>query len=233
MNERNNYKALSSVITCGNWLNFENEIKKIEEEGIEYIHVDVMDGIFVPNFMLGTDIVKVFHKRTEIPLDVHLMITEPERKISYFNLRQNDQCSFHLSSTRCPNECITQIRSNGSLVGISLSYTENVNDILPFVDDIDFINVVCVRPGFPGQKIIPGMKERVKEINDLINKTGRNILLEVDGNVDYENAKWMTRYGANIFAIGKTGVYAEGTNFHNNVLMMRKIINNTGEDEYV
>ncbi len=226
MKQRNKYKALSSVITCGDWLNLEKEIKKIEEEQIEYIHVDIMDGIFVPNYMLGTDIIKIFHKRTKTPLDVHLMVIEPEKKITYFDLREGDHCSFHLSSTRKPKDCIDQIHKRGASAGISLSYSEQIQEIIPLITKIDFINVVCVKPGFPGQKILPGMKERIKQINEIIEKTSKKIMLEVDGNVDYENASWMTKEGANIFAIGKTGVYADEAHFHENVIKMREIINN-------
>lgn len=224
VNIMNTTKQLSAVITCGDWLNFENEIRQIDEEKIEYIHVDIMDGLLVPNYMIGTDMVKILHKRTNTPLDIHLMAIEPEEKIAYFELKEHDLFSFHLEKSADRMRCIDLIHDRGAKAGISLSPQLAVEEIIPYLPRLDFINIMCVKPGFPGQKVLHGSKERIREVYELIKRQEHEILIEVDGNVSYEHAAWMSEAGANIFAAGSSSIYHKGDTFHNNVVKMRNII---------
>lgn len=216
-------KEISAVITCGNWLNFEQEIEKIEKNGIEYIHVDVMDGTLVPNYMVGTDMVRHLHRRTRVPLDIHLMAVRPEDKVAYFELRDGDLFSFHLDESEDPVRCIREIHKRGAGAGVSLSPELAVEALAPYLNELDYVNLMCVRPGFPGQKILPGSRERLILLRELLLSSGRRIPIEVDGNVSFQNAEWMSGLGAEIFAAGSSSIYALG-NFSDNVLRMREVI---------
>lgn len=216
-------KAISAVITCGNWLDFEEEVRKIEAAAIEYIHVDVMDGEFVPNYMVGPDLVRQLHRRTRVPLDVHLMAVRSEDKVPYFDLREGDLFSFHLDGSRDRTRCIQAAHDRGARVGISLSPDLRVEALEPYLNVLDFVNVMCVRPGFAGQALLPGSRERLAQVRRLADRTGREIAVEVDGNVSFENAAWMSALGADLFVGGTSSIYAPG-DFQKNVARMREVI---------
>lgn len=216
-------KAISAVITCGNWLNFESEIQRLESNSIEYIHVDVMDGEFVPNYMVGPDLVRQLHHRTKIPLDIHLMAFRPEDKVDYFELRSGDLFSFHLESSRNPEACIRAIHARGGRAGISLSPDLQVEALTPYLPELDFVNLMCVRPGFAGQALLPSSQERLTQVCHLLGGSGRDIQVEVDGNVSFHNATWMSQLGAQIFVAGTSSIYAPG-NFQEHVTKLREVI---------
>ena len=216
-------KAISAVITCGDWLRFENEVAKIEENDIEYIHVDVMDGTLVPNFMLGPDIVRKRHQRTADPLDIHLMAVEPEEKIGYFELRPEDRLSFHLEGTLHPEACIRAIRRGGGQAGISLSPKIAVEAVVPYWEQLDYVNVMCVQPGFAGQPLWPGARERLTQVCRLAAGMNHHVEIEVDGNVSIQNAAWMSELGAELFVAGSSSIYGPGC-FCDNVKRLREAI---------
>lgn len=217
-------KAISAVITCGNWMNFEQEVRNYEKNAIEYIHVDVMDGTFVPNFMVGPDMVRHLHATTNIPLDIHLMAAKPEDKILWFPLREGDLFSFHMETSDDPGRCIRVIHEQGGLAGISLSPDLPVEALVPYMNELDFINVMCVRPGFAGQPILPGSRQRLEGVRRLADSTGRTIYVQVDGNVSFTNCSWMSELGANIFVAGTSSIYHKGGTFDDNVKRMRDVI---------
>ena len=216
-------KAISAVITCGNWLDFEGEIRKIEANSIEYIHVDVMDGEFVPNYMVGPDLVCQLHRRTNVPLDIHPKAFRPEDKIGYFELRPGDLFSFHLESSRDPGRCIRAIRDRGGKAGISLSPDLRLEALEPWLSELDFINLMCVRPGFAGQALLPGSQERLRQLRRLADRDGRELPVEVDGNVSFHNAAWMSLLGADLFVAGTSSIYSPGS-FQEHVTQLREVI---------
>ena len=197
-------KTLAPSILAADLLNLGDEIKKIEKSGAKYVHIDIMDGVFVPNISFGMPIISAVNKCTDLVLDVHLMIVEPDRYFDEFIACGADIITFHteaLNDERTINAC-KYIHAKGKKVGISIKPNTPVSSILPYLDMIDMVLVMTVEPGFGGQSFMPKMIEKIKEIRD-INKT---IDIQVDGGINNDTIKYVNDAGANIFVLG-TGFF--------------------------
>ena len=220
MNNANNFNSLNKKISpsmmCADFLNLEKDIRILESNNIEYLHIDIMDGCFVPNYTLGTDYCKKLREASFIPLDIHLMIAEPERKLEWFGsagssgpvFGQNDYVSIHYESTVHVQRALKKIRSMGGRPMLALNpatpilMTENV------LDDIDAVLIMTVNPGYAGQELIPAAINKIKRLREYLNNSGySHIEIEVDGNVSFENAKLMSEAGANIFVAGSSSLF--------------------------
>ena len=160
-------------------------IKELQESKADWIHVDVMDGVFVPNISFGQKMVKDIRPLTTLPLDVHLMIVNPERYIKEFADRGADYITIHIESTQNVKEALTLIKQCGKKAGISVKPNTPVSEIEPYLDDLDLILIMSVEPGFGGQKFMPIALDKIREAKKLIGN--RNILVEVDGGVGESN----------------------------------------------
>lgn len=177
----------------------DSEIKKVEKCGADWIHVDVMDGHFVPNLTIGAPVVKSIRKSTKLPLDVHLMIENPEKYVNDFISAGSDIITFHLETVKDPIPLIKKIQNSGVKVGVSIKPKTPVNDVMPFVKDLDLVLIMTVEPGFGGQKFMNECAEKIKEIKKLAHE---NLIIEVDGGINDKTAKICTQYGANALVAG-------------------------------
>lgn len=177
----------------------DSEIKKVEKFGADWIHVDVMDGNFVPNLTIGAPVVKSIRKSTKLPLDVHLMIEHPEKYIDDFIVAGSDIITFHLETVNNPLPIIDRIKEKGVKVGISIKPKTPVNEVIPFVKNIDLVLVMTVEPGFGGQKFMDECAQKIKEIKNI---APDNLIIEVDGGINDKTAKICTQYGANALVAG-------------------------------
>ena len=178
------------------------EISKVEKAGAAYIHLDVMDGMFVPNMSFGAPVIASIRKNTSIIFDVHLMITEPQRYIDDFLKAGADIITIHYESCQNPWEVIKYIKSKECKVGLSIkpaTPAEAIYDILP---ELDMLLVMTVEPGFGGQKMMPDMLEKVRKIRSYANKKGIKIDIEVDGGLTADNVGMATAAGANVIVAG-------------------------------
>ena len=178
------------------------EIKKVAEAGADYIHIDVMDGRFVPNITIGPCVVESIRKITDIPFDVHLMIVEPEKYIDAFADAGADIITVHLEATVHLHRLVEYIKSKGKCAGVSINPAtpvESLTEIIPFVD---LILIMSVNPGFGGQKFIPTSIEKIKKLKEIISKYELRPLIEVDGGVNLENAKSLIDAGVDILVAG-------------------------------
>ncbi len=201
-------KHISPSILASNMLELGNEIKKIEDSGAEYVHIDIMDGVFVPNISFGMPVISAVRSCTNLILDVHAMIVEPDRYIDDFIKCGADIITFHyeaLDKDRIVN-AIEKIKSYGKKVGISIKPKTNAEALYPFIKDIDMVLVMTVEPGFGGQKFMYDTMEKVKKVREYAISTGKELDIQVDGGVNDDTIKIASDAGANIFVLG-TGFF--------------------------
>ena len=178
-----------------------------EKNGVEYLHIDIMDGEFVPNITLGTDYVKQLRKLTSIPFDFHFMFTEPEEKMKWYDIRENDYVAVHYESTRHIDKCMQYIKSLGAKPILALNPGTPVCVIEEVLDYLDGVLVMSVNPGFAGQKLIPGTLEKVKRVRSFLDERGRqDVIIESDGNMSNENVRLAYRAGSRIFVAGTSSI---------------------------
>lgn len=178
------------------------EIKKTERAGAEYIHLDVMDGIFVPNISFGPDVIASVRKNTSLIFDVHLMITEPRRYIDNFLRAGADLITIHYESCEDPGEVIKYIKSREAKAGLAIKPATPAEVVYPMLDDLDMVLVMTVEPGFGGQKMMPETLVKVRQIREYALKNGKNIDIEVDGGLNAANVGMATEAGANVVVAG-------------------------------
>lgn len=187
-------------ILSSDFANLEKEIKRLEQNGADWIHVDVMDGHFVPNLTIGAPVVKAIRRICSLPLDVHLMIDNPEKYIKDFANAGSDYITFHYEAAKNnTKEVIESIKAYGKKVGISIKPATSVSEILPFLDMIDLVLVMTVEPGFGGQKFMKDCAEKISELKSVLKK---DVIIEVDGGINNESAKVCTGLGANALVAG-------------------------------
>ena len=197
-------ETLSPSILAADMLQLGNEIEKIEKSGSKYVHIDVMDGVFVPNISFGMPILSAVRKKTDLVLDVHLMIIDPDKYIDEFIKCGADLITFHLETL--DNErtinAINKIHSMGKKVGISIKPNTPSSQVLPYVELVDMVLVMTVEPGFGGQSFMYDTMTKVKEIREFAIKNNLNLDIEVDGGINNETIKIAKNAGANIFVLG-------------------------------
>jgi ribulose-phosphate 3-epimerase len=183
-------------------------LKTFEKNGVSYLHIDIMDGEFVPNFTLGTDYCRIMKKATSIPLDIHLMINDPEKKLSWFDFGEGDIVSVHFESTKHPYLALQMIRERGAKAFLAINPGTAASVILPMLSVMDGVLVMTVNPGFAGQKLAESTLSKISEVRALAEAAGKtDLLIETDGNVSFENAIRMSRAGADIFVAGTSAVF--------------------------
>lgn len=194
-------KISPSVLAC-DFSKLGDEVTEIERAGAEMAHLDVMDGMFVPNMSFGFPVIECLRKKTAIVFDVHLMIDKPERYIDRFIDAGADIVTFHVEATDMPEECLKMIRSRGKLAAISVKPKTPVEAIYPYLEMCDMVLVMTVEPGFGGQSLIPETLEKVKTLKAEIEKRGLNIDIQVDGGINDKNCRDAVAAGANVLVAG-------------------------------
>ncbi len=182
------------------------EIKSAEQAGADWIHVDVMDGRFVPNITIGQEVVRSIRKSTTLPFDVHLMIVEPEKYIKEFADAGSDYITVHYEATVHLHRTVQVIRELGKKAGVSINPATPVSVLEDILTDIDLVLIMSVNPGFGGQRFIPGALEKIKRLRDMRYERGLDFIIEVDGGVKVDNAREVVDAGANALVMG-SGFY--------------------------
>ena len=193
---------ISPSILAADFGNIERECSLIDKSDADWFHLDVMDGIFVPNISFGMPIVKAIRKMTSKPLDVHLMITQPERYIEKFIDLGSDIISFHIEATNKLEENISIIKSKNVKVGIAINPDTQIGDLKDIISKIDLVCLMGVHPGFAGQKFIENTFDRLKQLKALIKDSNSKALIEVDGGVNENNHMDLKSLGADVLVAG-------------------------------
>ncbi len=214
---------LAPSILSANFANLEKDIKEAESAGADLLHVDVMDGRFVPNITVGIPVVESIRKVTHLPLDVHLMIVEPEKYISDFVKAGANWISFHYEAVTHHHRIVTMIKELGAKAGIALNPSTPVfllEEILPY---LDFVLVMSVNPGFGGQKFIESSTSKIKKLKQIIEKRELCVKIEVDGGIKLNNVEKVLKAGAEIIVAG-SAVFCG--NIRENVKAFKKKLEN-------
>ena len=216
---------ITPSMMCADLAHLPETLSVFAEEGIEYLHIDVMDGHFVNNLCLGTDFCRQMRRMSEIPLDLHLMIEEPEKKLDWFDIQLGDIVAVHAESTHHLQRTLAMIREYRANAMAALCPATPLSVLDYVLDDLDGVLIMTVNPGFAGQKLIPAALDKIADCRRYLDERGYgHVTIEVDGNVSFENAKKMRAAGADLFVAGTSSVFAKNDTLRTNILKFREAL---------
>jgi ribulose-phosphate 3-epimerase len=213
-------RYVAPSILAADLINLQKEIERINSSEAEWIHLDIMDGVFVPNISFGLPIVEAVHKYSKKPLDVHLMIIEPEHYLEKFRDAGAFQITVHEEACKHLNSTVNEIKRLGMKAGVALNPHTPVGTLEDIITDLDLVLIMTVNPGFGGQKFIHQSYAKIRKLRKLIDSSGSHALIEVDGGIDLKNAGMLFEAGVNVLVTGTTVFASE-----NPVETIRKLKN--------
>ncbi|MBR2501308.1 MAG: ribulose-phosphate 3-epimerase [Rikenellaceae bacterium] len=195
-------RIISPSMLSADFGNLDRDTRMIDRSAAQWIHIDVMDGVFVPNISFGFPVMKPIRKASDKVLDVHLMIVDPEKYVARFAEAGADIVTFHYEATQTPREAIRLIRESGAKVGISIKPKTPVEVLRELLPEVDLVLVMSVEPGFGGQSFIDGSTDKVRELRKMIDEAGLNVTIEIDGGVSAANARELYEAGCDALVAG-------------------------------
>ena len=195
---------IAPSLLSANFTNLKADIEMVNKSDADWFHMDVMDGVFVPNISFGMPVIKAVKKLAQKPLDVHLMIVQPERYIADFKAAGADILTIHIEASTHLHRSIAEIKNNGMKAGVVLNPHTPVNSLVDITHELDLVLLMSVNPGFGGQKFIENTYRKISKLKNLLDKTGSKALIEVDGGVTLDNAGKLVTEGADVLVAGNT-----------------------------
>ena len=218
-------KLLSASLMCADLTKLKDSVDELKSAGIDLLHLDIMDGSFVPNITLGFDLVNAIKEITDIPLDIHMMVNEPSRFIERMKLDKNDYLCVHYEADIHIQRTLAQIRDMGCKTGVAINPQTPPESLQYLTDYLDMALVMTVSPGFAGQKLFAGAERKVEHTRKLLNEWGcAEIPIEVDGNISLENGKKLSRCGADIFVLGTSSLFIKGKDMKQSAADFRAVL---------
>lgn len=198
---------ISPSVMCIDMLDLKNQLASLDAAGVDFYHIDIMDGHYVPNFALSTYTMQDIAKASKTPMDVHLMVTNPTDYIEAFALAGAEIITLHIETLEHPVRALKQIRALGKKAGVAISPATDVSCFAYIMDFVDLVCVMTVDPGFAGQALIPSTVRKIREIRDMFKAAGKEIDIMVDGQVKEETAEMLVEAGANVLVLGSSGLF--------------------------
>lgn len=212
-------------VMCSDLMNLERDIKELERNGVDWLHIDIMDAHFVPNLTFGPDFPNAMHRVTNMPLDIHLMCEDPEFICSKIDVHAGDIISTHVELKKDFTDFAAKIHEKGAMFGVVVNPDTPVDSVAPHMAYSDMVTLMLVHPGFAGAKLVEGILDKVAEMRQWLDSNGyENVLISVDGSVSCERAELMAGMGANVFVGGTAGVYRKGMQLSESIPLLRAAI---------
>jgi len=205
---------------CFDMMNLKKQIQQLDDAGVDLYHVDVMDGHYVPNHALSSDLVREITKVSKTPVDVHLMVTNPGVFIDAYANAGASIIVMHVEALDHPIRALKQIRALGKKAGLAVSPATSIDGFKYMLDFLDIVCVMTVDPGFAGQTLIPSTLEKIKELRDMFDAAGKDIDIMVDGQVKEETAPNLVKAGANVLVVGSSGLFSHPPEEYKQVISM-------------
>ena len=207
-----------------NWLDLTQELLELENTEIDYLHVDIIDGEFAPDFTMGSSIVNLIRKNTKIKFDYHLMVEEPSRVFNAFPTNDVDYFSIHQESSRNLHRDLMKIKSKGCKVGVVLNPGTSIETLEYIIEEVDLVTLMTVNPGYMGQKLVPQVLKKIKKVKNLIDSYKLLTKISFDGNVNHENIPKMLDSGADHLVLGSSGLFREGISIKKSLEELKTVI---------
>jgi ribulose-phosphate 3-epimerase len=216
---------VEASLACANFKNLEADIEQLSAGGIDFLHIDIMDGRFVPNFALDFGVMKVAKELCSIPQECHLMVMDPERYIEKTVESGAVSVAIHYEATFHVQKALQEIRKAGTKSGIVLNPATPLTNLDYVLDDIDMVTIMTVNPGFAGQELIPSMLRKIRDCNALLESSGhQNVEIQVDGNVSFEHIPAMVSAGATMLVGGTSSIFRKGYSIGEAIAAVREIV---------
>jgi len=212
---------LSASLMCINWLDTKSQIEDLSEEKIDFLHYDILDGKFAPDYTLGTSIINKFKKLENFRSDYHLMVDEPSAIFDCFDFTSAPNFAIHQEASRNLHRDLVKVRQLGGKVGVALSPATTLSSLEYIIEELDFVLLMTVNPGYMGQSFVPQVVRKVEQLNKLINKLNLNISISVDGNINQNTIPDLVSAGAKRLVLGSSGLCQ-----HNSGLSISESMNN-------
>ncbi len=217
---------ISASMMCADLVNLKETLRIFEEEQVNYLHIDVMDGAFVPNFGLGVDYIRSLRELTKIPLDIHLMVRDPEYKLQWIGIQKDDIVSIHYESTFQVQRALDWLEPFGCKKFLAINPATPIYAIEEVLDYIDGVNLLMVNPGFAGQKIVESTLKKAAKLQQFLVEHGKeDLIFEADGNITLEHAKQLRAIGADMFVAGTSSVFmGKVEEYRDNIKKLKAVI---------
>lgn len=210
---------------CADQLNLARDIFELERAGVDYLHLDVMDGNYVPNVTLGIDTCNAIKQSTDLPVDIHLLILHPEQLVASFSFGEGDIVSAHLDCISDVRQLSAAVRDRGAQFGIVLNPADRIEDALAMLPYADVVSLMMIEPGFAGRQMLDGSLEKIARVRQWLDGHGHDaMLIEVDGNVSFDHAPAMRRNGGDLFVAGSSSVFRAGKGIADGVAGLRSAL---------
>ncbi len=221
----NTQEKISISIMCSDLLNLEQSIRQLERNGVDYLHIDVMDAHLVPNLTFGPDFIRAIHAHTALPLDIHLMVEDPYLMLSIIKLHPKDILTVHVELDADFVRLAELVHTDGALFGLAVNPETPLEMVEPYLSLLDTVTLMLVQPGFASGTMVTGIMDKVRQMRCFLDARGYdNIQISVDGSVNCERARMMAQMGANIFVGGTAGIYRQGYDVDQTIPAFREAI---------